>query len=176
MSRVAFSRALLAPAQAATWHEAGREYAMRCLVANPTFGESVYQAGDRLTANALAVLPGDLVPCMVFAAAHTGALVQGRGPGAALDLADVTPLLEAAQRLDPSAEAALAAWAKSTEAFAKGNLVDARAAARRAVDLEPGLDFYRHEALAKFPDLVNLPVGADAEWVLENAAGQLPPD
>lgn len=175
LSRVAWSRALLTPADASIWHEAGREYAMRCLVATPQFGELVYLIGDRVTDVALAEIPVEAGPCAVYAAAHTVALTRRRGPGAALDLADVDPLLSAAERIAPGTEAALAAWTDGNQAFLLGELVEARAALRTAAETAPGQHFYRLDALALFPDMVNLPEGDDPVWALENAVSRPAP-
>lgn len=175
LSRVAWSRALIAPVDASIWHEAGREYAMRCLVATPEFGESVYLIGDRLTATALAEIPPETSSCAVYAAAHTAALARSRGVGAALDLADVGPLLAAAERVSPGTEAALAAWTTGNLAFQSGALVEARAALRLAAESAVGQRFYRTDALALFPDMANLPEGNDPVWALENGVAELPP-
>lgn len=173
LSRVAWSRALITPLDASIWHEAGREYAMRCLVATPTFGESVYLMGDRLTDASLAEIPEQAAPCAVYAAAHTVALTRRRGPGAALDLADVAPLLAVAERLSPGTEAALAAWTAGNLAFQTGALVEARAGLRTAAETAVGQQFYREDALVLFPDMANLPEGNDPTWALENAASAI---
>jgi hypothetical protein len=166
LSRVAWSRAMIEPARAATWHEVGREYALRCVAGDPSVAAALLDVGDRLTppVTVAEAPPG----CRVFGAAHVVALVAARGPGAALDLEDAAPLLDG---VTVDADPAAAAWAAGKLRVLRGvESGEAREALVRAVTAAPGVRFYREEALAAFPDLDGgLPAFTpDPAWTLEN--------
>lgn len=169
LSRAAWSRALIDPDNAQTWHEVGREYAMRCVMTDPGVAATVAKRGDRLD-NAMlasATLPSE---CLVFAGAHVVALVEARGAGARLDLEDSEPLLAMAAP-DTTAEPAAREWAAGRWLTLSGVTPDAaRAHLLAAATLAPGVRFYRDAALQSFPDLADTlaPFTPEPAWALEN--------
>lgn len=176
MARVAWSRALISPSTAAIWHEAGREYAMRCLTAEGVMSESVYRIGDRMDPAVIQALPTSMAPCLVYAAAHTVALARVRGPGALLDMDDVGPLL-GGNLGELGDEAALSAWARGHAAEASGDTVAGRRELHLAVSLAPGQRFFRESATVLFPDLEGEwpTFDADPRWALENGKNTTTP-
>ncbi len=168
LSRVAWSRAMIEPARAAKWHEVGRELALRCVAAAEPVAEGLLVRGDRL--GPPVVLDEAPAPCRVYAAAHVVGLVYMRGPGAALDLEDAAPLLAG---LPEGVEPAVQGWTSARLRLLQGaEPAAAREAMRQAVAAEPGVRFYRAEAMLAFPDLDGSlpPLLDDPRWALENAA------
>ena len=170
LARLQWSHALIDPAHAGEWHEAGREFALRCVAADPALAEALATAGDRLSTATLAISTAP-AQCLVFGAAHIVALVEARGPGAALDLEDALPLAARAAQAGPAVEPALRSWALGRAGVLMGsNPGESRDAMRTAVALAPGLRFFRDEAVSAFPDLAE---SFDAfvpapGWTLEN--------
>lgn len=168
LSRVAWSRSWIDAGNAETWHEVGREYALRCLLEDPGVRDAVAAHGDRLDA---ALVEAAEVPpeCAALGAAHLVALARLRGPGAALDLEDVQALLAAP---DPAGavELALAEWAEGAVPGADPDR--SRAHLRRAAERAAGLPWFRAEAVRTWPDLAEaLPTAPpDPAWALETAA------
>ena len=113
LSRLYWSRAWIDPGQAETWHEVGREQALRCLAADPGIADAITRQGDRLDAGrvAAASVPAE---CAALAASHVAALADLRGAGAALDLEDVDALLAAPRPATPEV-AALGRWADGVQ-------------------------------------------------------------
>ncbi len=172
LARTAWSRALVNPADARAWHEAGREQAMRCLLRDGRLEEAVIRGGDHLDDDVLEGIKGRDSACLVYAAAHTVMLVRLRGEGAMLDLGDVPPLVARAEALG-EAEPALRRWTAASELMIRGAEPSrARVLHAEAVALAPGQAFYAAEALRAFPDLAGtLPDSVpDTEWQIENAA------
>ncbi len=169
LSRAAWSRALIDPENALTWHEVGREYAMRCVMTDPGVAAAVAKRGDRLD-NAMlanAVLPTE---CLVFGGAHVVALVEARGAGARLDLEDADSLLGMAVP-ETNTEPAPREWAVGRMFTLSGLTPDAaRAHLLVATTLAPGVRFYRDAALQSFPDLADTlpPFTPEPAWALEN--------
>ncbi|GDX78513.1 hypothetical protein LBMAG42_03240 [Deltaproteobacteria bacterium] len=169
LSRVAWSHALIDPDNAQTWHEIGREYALRCVMTDPGVAAAVAKRGDRLDSAMLAsaTLPSE---CLVFGGAHVVALVEARGAGAKLDLEDGDPLLGMAvpeTTMEPATrEWAIGRWLTITGATPSA----ARAHLVAAAKLAPGVRFYRDAALQSFPDLADTfaPFTPEPAWALEN--------
>jgi hypothetical protein len=179
LAEIAWSRAMVNPDDAATWHAAGREYAMRCVIGSPQAAEVLFRVGDRVVPELLATVDAAHAGCLVWAAAHTSALVADRGPGAALDLADVGPLLHRAVELAPEVEPALRAWTEGRAASLdpRGDPTTARARMREAIALAPGIAWYRATYAATFPDVTDAWEGyvPDPVWAAENAVLAPPP-
>ncbi len=177
LARVEWSRALIDPANASTWHEAGRQEALACIAADPALADWLAHQGDRLTTEVLtaAHMPAQ---CLVYGAAHVVRWVELRGAGAALDLEDAAPLLEVAASTAPTVEPALREWAAARVSVLSGGAPSAaRAHFRAAVEAEPGLHFFRVDAADAFPDLTDAlpsPPETDA-WALENGAAPVSP-
>lgn len=168
LSRVAWSRSMIEPARAAKWHEVGREFALRCVAVAEPVAEVLLLRGDRL--GPPLVLDEAPAPCRVYGAAHIVGLVAARGPGAALDLEDASPLLA---DVPEGVEPAVQAWARARLRLLQGaEPAAAREAMGRAVAAEPSVRFYRAQATLAFPDLDGSlpPFQPDARWALENAA------
>lgn len=165
LARAALSRRLIDGDNAAMWHEIGREHALRCLSADVGIVEGIARTGDRLLPEMVraAVVPPE---CAALAAAHVVGLARARGLGSALDLEDAVALL-AAPAPAGGVERAWQRWAAGTLAT---DVVASRAALREAVQLAPGVLFFREAAVRAFPDLDGVlpPATPDPAWALEN--------
>jgi len=161
--------------------ESGHDYGARCLLGWPAFAANLDAARYRMTAEAVAELPGSAAPCALWTAVGGLTLAGARGPGAALDLTDVALLLDRLRALGPEAvglDPGFLAWAEARYlvlSVAPGPPPpEARARFAEAIAADPEVGLFRRDLAAAFPDARGVAFdgfGAAAPngWARENA-------
>lgn len=158
LSRAWWVRSLAEPEAARAHLETGEELGWACLLTFPAFEASAGVAGFHVPTEAVATLGREAVPCLVWTVVNGLDLVELRGPGAALELGSLGPLVRRIRTLAPAAEAGFGAWAAARYRVATAQDAErdeARGMFEEAIAASPNMLLFRTSYAEAFPDVRN---------------------